>query len=197
MKGYYGFPLLRELAFSIPPLLFFREKALEVLESHLPPTSPQTILDVGCGTGMTTRRLARRYPSARILGVDLSEEMIQVARDRTAFSNVVYRVADVRALSGRFDRVVAFFVWMLLPPGSLEDLKRLLGEEGQAFLVLTSPTWFTRLHRAFFQRVAGAPLILWEPERWVRESRRVGLEPSVYPAHGVEGSFLLVLRRQG
>ena len=43
---------------------------------------PQTILDAGCGPGNSTEVLARRWPSARLTGVDLSEDMLKAARER-------------------------------------------------------------------------------------------------------------------
>ncbi|MCX5301369.1 class I SAM-dependent methyltransferase [Streptomyces sp. NBC_00193] len=42
------------------------------------------VLDIGCGTGETTRDAARRASGGRALGVDLSAEMLRVARERTA-----------------------------------------------------------------------------------------------------------------
>jgi SAM-dependent methyltransferase len=41
-------------------------------------------LDIGCGAGELVERLARDAPSRRIIGVDLSERLIEVARARTA-----------------------------------------------------------------------------------------------------------------
>ncbi|WP_414040307.1 malonyl-ACP O-methyltransferase BioC [Acidithiobacillus sp. M4-SHS-6] len=43
---------------------------------------PQWILDLGCGTGLQSRRLNSRYPKARVLAVDLSAGMLRVARQR-------------------------------------------------------------------------------------------------------------------
>ncbi|MFJ9548171.1 class I SAM-dependent methyltransferase [Streptomyces erythrochromogenes] len=40
------------------------------------------VLDIGCGTGETTRAAARRASGGRALGVDLSAEMLRVARRR-------------------------------------------------------------------------------------------------------------------
>lgn len=42
--------------------------------------SPQTIIDVGCGTGYCTRALRKRYRRARVLGVDIAEAMLSAAR---------------------------------------------------------------------------------------------------------------------
>lgn len=40
---------------------------------------PRFVADLGCGTGELTASLARRWPSARVLGVDSSAEMISAA----------------------------------------------------------------------------------------------------------------------
>src|SRR5947209_4490903 len=41
---------------------------------------PQSILELGTGTGAGSRMLVRRFPAARIRAIDLSSEMIDVAR---------------------------------------------------------------------------------------------------------------------
>jgi len=41
---------------------------------------PKTVLDAGCGTGHATRALRKRYPRARVLGLDLSSAMLRVAQ---------------------------------------------------------------------------------------------------------------------
>jgi ubiquinone/menaquinone biosynthesis C-methylase UbiE len=57
------------------------------------------ILDLGCGTGEITRRLAQRYPRARITGVDILDESVALARRLTPASDrVEYRQADAFAL---------------------------------------------------------------------------------------------------
>lgn len=42
---------------------------------------PNTILDMGCGTGQLTRELSDICPSADIVGVDYSSEMISIAKE--------------------------------------------------------------------------------------------------------------------
>lgn len=45
---------------------------------------PLSILDVGCGGGLFTTRLAVRYPQATILGIDLNPQAIKFAKSRLA-----------------------------------------------------------------------------------------------------------------
>ena len=56
---------------------------LPFLEAAAIGTSEQ-VLDIGCGTGQTTRDAARRASSADALGVDLSAEMVALARSLAA-----------------------------------------------------------------------------------------------------------------
>jgi ubiquinone/menaquinone biosynthesis C-methylase UbiE len=45
-------------------------------------STPGAIIDVGCGTGEITSRLALKYPAARVLGVDVLESSVAHARKR-------------------------------------------------------------------------------------------------------------------
>jgi malonyl-CoA O-methyltransferase len=45
--------------------------------------TPRDVLDLGCGTGYGAARLARRFPQARIVALDVAEGMVRRARDRT------------------------------------------------------------------------------------------------------------------
>lgn len=53
------------------------------------------VLDIGCGAGEVSLRLAERNPRARVLGVDISPELLDVARRRGAkVANVRFSEAD-------------------------------------------------------------------------------------------------------
>ena len=46
------------------------------LAACIPLDAPKRIIDIGCGPGNSTNVLHMRFPEARILGIDNSEEMI-------------------------------------------------------------------------------------------------------------------------
>ena len=55
------------------------------LAQHLDPMriAPRTVIDLGCGTGEAFAELRRRFPAARVVGIDLSPNMLRQARART------------------------------------------------------------------------------------------------------------------
>ncbi|MBC7631221.1 methyltransferase domain-containing protein [Aeromicrobium sp.] len=58
---------------------------------------PASIVDLGCGPGHLTAVLRGRWPAAEILGVDSSEEMLDVAVSANADDHASYELADVAA----------------------------------------------------------------------------------------------------
>lgn len=61
--------------------LFGRNTIVDRLAAH---TDPKRILEVGCGTGKNLALLAKRFPKAQITGVDVSSDMLSVARRKLA-----------------------------------------------------------------------------------------------------------------
>ena len=79
----------------------------ELLLRLLEPRSGDRVVDVGCGTGWFTRRLAA-LPGLHVTGVDVDAEWLAFARSRDARS--AYLQADARALpfaDGSVDRTVS------------------------------------------------------------------------------------------
>ncbi|HNB54965.1 MAG TPA: class I SAM-dependent methyltransferase [Anaerolineales bacterium] len=61
---------------------------------HLPAASEMDALDIGCGTGAFARLLAQRF--RRVLALDLSPRMIEMAKERSqGLANIDYQVGDV------------------------------------------------------------------------------------------------------
>lgn len=98
--------------------LFGRE---EVLRRTARVANPQRILEVGCGTGRNLVSLRRRFPQARITGVDLSEQMLAIAAgkvrdDRTTLLRRAYS-SPVHASDEKFDLVLFSYALSMFNPG--------------------------------------------------------------------------------
>ena len=82
--------------------------------------APVDILDVGCGTGEITSRLAGLFPAARVTGVDLIDAHLALARERYAAlgDRLTFQRADAFELpfaDKRFDLVVCRHVLQAVP----------------------------------------------------------------------------------
>ncbi len=53
------------------------------LFSQVQACTPDTVVDLGCGSGELTRFFARRWPKAQVLGIDSSPQMLEIARNYT------------------------------------------------------------------------------------------------------------------
>jgi ubiquinone/menaquinone biosynthesis C-methylase UbiE len=83
------------------------------------------VLDVGCGAGQTTRDAARAASSGSVLGVDISEEMLERARRLTlnaGLQNITYELGDAqghRFQPAQFDVLISRFGTMFFAdPGA-------------------------------------------------------------------------------
>ena len=97
------------------------------------------VLDVACGTGRYAIPLAQA--GARVTGIDLSEEMLDLARRKAAGSGLSLdlRVADVRALpfpDGSFDLAICALALCHLPDLNLaaQELARVLRPGGRVVI---------------------------------------------------------------
>jgi len=71
------------------------EAALATVEEPI-----EAALDVGTGTGAAALAIAERFPSARVVGVDIAPEMVERARQKTQGNpNLSFEVADASALT--------------------------------------------------------------------------------------------------
>ncbi len=75
----------------------------------------KSILDIGCGEGQLTQVFARLYPGARVVGIDLDEKAIDVARrSARGLPNVQFEAGNImeRLPEGPFDLVYGSLVLM-------------------------------------------------------------------------------------
>jgi SAM-dependent methyltransferase len=82
---------------------------------RVPIPTDAAVLDIGCGTGRSTRAVARVASSGSVLGVDLSTRMLAEARaraEREGVTNVRFEQADAQVhpfAAGAFDLVISSF----------------------------------------------------------------------------------------
>jgi SAM-dependent methyltransferase len=86
--------------------------------------APRHVLDVGCGEGHITAKLAARFPGARVVGTDRSPEI--VAKARELHRGIEFRVLSIYDVgrSGPWDLVVAceVFEHLAQPERALEAI---------------------------------------------------------------------------
>lgn len=162
------------------------------------------LLDVGCGTGLSTRALLDAYPDAEIVGADASAEMLAQARAKTWPDSVRFvhsRAEDLAGagVEGWFDGILAAYLLRNLPDidASVATLRDLLAPGApiavHEYSVADSPaaraTWTAVCWAVIIPlgwRVTGDPSLyryLWRSvlhfdglERLRRRLREAGLE---------------------
>ena len=101
-------------------------------------TDDKIILDAGCGSGMQALILAAANPGAKVIGIDLSERSVELARQRFAYHKInnaeFYAISldDIKQLGYKFDLINCDEVLYLLPnPGAtLQLFQSVLSSEG-------------------------------------------------------------------
>jgi SAM-dependent methyltransferase len=121
-------------------------------DDHLPITLPvlelmkiapiDNILDVGCGTGWLSRILAQRVPEGRVVGMDISDEMIHHARRASVEStNLVFIVGEVNEIpweANFFQKAISVessYYWPD-PAKGIREIYRVLAEGGSAWILI-------------------------------------------------------------
>jgi trans-aconitate 2-methyltransferase len=153
---------------------------------------PGRVVDLGCGTGTSTRLLAARWPHADVLGLDSSAEMIAAA-EQTPVPGVRYGLADIarwrpeQAYDVIFTNAALQWVpghldllpgWLdSLPPGGRLALQVPANWDQPAHTLLrelcAEPTWRDRLGDVlrhhdlpgpveYLDRLGGGVLDVWE-----------------------------------
>ncbi|MDD3053793.1 MAG: class I SAM-dependent methyltransferase [Endomicrobiaceae bacterium] len=76
-------------------------------------TQKINVLDLGCGTGNLSKRILDKYTNANIVCVDISQNMINIARQKLAdYKNVEFVVGDIEEIEfkDKYDLVVSSLV---------------------------------------------------------------------------------------
>ena len=118
-----------------------------LLDDLAPPVNG-TVLEVGCGTAYNLVAAARRYPAARLYGLDISTEMLATARQSVVRHSLEHRislavgdathfVASALFDVAMFDRVFTSYTLSMIPgwQGVLEQMARHIAPGGTMHVV--------------------------------------------------------------
>jgi ubiquinone/menaquinone biosynthesis C-methylase UbiE len=100
------------------------------------------ILDLGCGTGWASRRLARIANAGEVVGLDVADEMLHRAEEASSeFNNIRYvwgSAENIPALDSLFTKVLSVesFYYYADQNKALRELKRVMAPEGQLFILI-------------------------------------------------------------
>jgi len=100
------------------------------------------VLDVGCGSGWLSRRLANLAPEGRVVGMDISDEMIRLARRTSAeHENILYVQGEVAEIPWQGDffhhaiSVESAYYWTE-PAAGMQEIFRVLRPGGAAWILI-------------------------------------------------------------
>jgi len=171
-----------------------QERAAEALISKLELEGNEHILDIGCGDGKVTARLASRVPHGWVLGIDSSQDMIDFSQKRFSspqYANLRFELGDATRLDfdEEFDLVISFSClhWVKDHLTVLKDVKRSLKPGGRLLFlcggkgtvddladsareVITGDKW-----RRYFRDFSN-PYGIYSPEEYHAWLEQTGLE---------------------
>jgi ubiquinone/menaquinone biosynthesis C-methylase UbiE len=116
------------------------------------------ILDAGCGFGTTAITLARALPESEVVGIDLSEPLlnlaVQAAQDAGLSERVTFEAANVEQIpydDGAFQAVVNVQMLHIVedPVAMLNELERVLAPGGSLFMADIRRSWVGLVDKVF------------------------------------------------
>ena len=148
----------------------------ETLERLLPDFSGKRVLDLGCGYGWHCI-YAAEHGAAAVTGVDLSERMLAVAREKTSDSRVSYLCMDMAEIDfppESFDVVFSSLAIHYLPSFSdfLERVRRCLAPGGDFVFSVEHPIFTAAGPQDWYYAPDGRPLH-FPVDRYFEEGRRI------------------------
>jgi tRNA (cmo5U34)-methyltransferase len=119
---------LEQIRSEVPRYDELQEQAIAAI-----PFSPARVLELGMGTGETTRRLIEAYPDAWVIGLDSSADM--VFRAREMYDDVQLARIEDPLPDGPWDLVIGVLSIHHLPAEQKKNLFRQVREQARSFVI--------------------------------------------------------------
>jgi arsenite methyltransferase len=149
-------------------------------EDHLPIVLPvldqmklapdDNVLDVGCGAGWLVRMIAERMPERRVIGMDISDEMVRHARrNYVAVENAMFVIGSVDEIpwdANFFTHAISVesaYYWPD-PARGLREIHRVLREGGTAWILINF--YFENAHSHQWAKQFAMPAHLLSACEW-------------------------------
>lgn len=133
------------------------------------PAGATRILDLACGTGISTAAIAHRFPGAHIVGVELREEYLAIARRKLPNVELVLSRAEDYRSAAPFDCITSSYLAKYADLARLVPQCREMLRQGGVLLMhdFTYPPKraLVALWRVYFkalQTIGGALLPAWD-----------------------------------
>jgi ubiquinone/menaquinone biosynthesis C-methylase UbiE len=119
-----------------------RKHLSEIILSMLGNIKGKKILDAGCGAGRECKVLAKK--GAKVIGIDVSDRMIALAKERCKKLNVKFFVGDMgktKFKENYFDMIITIFATMYKKnlKKLFREFKRILKKNGVLLIVVSHP----------------------------------------------------------
>lgn len=101
-------------------------------------SAPQSLLDIGCGTGFVAAELYRQWPEAKITALDAAPDMLRQAQRKVPHLSVVAGDASTIDMPDKFDAMFSSMAlhWMPNPLAVLQHWQKWLTPTGRIFVAL-------------------------------------------------------------
>ncbi len=113
-------------------------------------------VDIGCGPGELTCMIAENLDEGKMLGIDLSSNMVDIASEKAqkrGIQNVNFIARDYLELEyeNQFDICVSsyLFHWLSDPISLIRWAKQVLKKDGKLGLISPSPEWYKEVQDAY------------------------------------------------
>jgi SAM-dependent methyltransferase len=172
-----------------------------VMRSMLPLMKGARVLDLGCGFGAFAR-WAREMGAESVLGLDLSEKMLERARALTPDRGVIYRVANIENLDLPDDSFELVYSSLALhyveDYGAICNAVRRLLVPGGRFVFSVEHPIYTAPSSPGWQTDPGGDKV-WPVNNYLIEGKRVTdwITPGVVKQHRTVAGYVNRLLEQG